>query len=58
VKLLFYWNINPKRFLKTEKPRVSEKEQSKKEHAKIKTDFFNTTENHKKAVLFEGITSF
>ncbi|MFW0736647.1 winged helix DNA-binding domain-containing protein [Flavobacterium sp. T12S277] len=30
----------------------------KKEHTKIETQFFNETENHKKAVLFEGIKSF
>jgi hypothetical protein len=30
----------------------------KKEHAKIETDFFNKTEQHKKEVLFEGIKAF
>ncbi|WP_374174366.1 winged helix DNA-binding domain-containing protein [Flavobacterium tructae] len=30
----------------------------KKDHAKIETQFFNETENHKKAILFEGIKSF
>ena len=30
----------------------------KKDHAKIETQFFNVTENHKKAILFEGIKSF
>ncbi|WP_264531702.1 winged helix DNA-binding domain-containing protein [Flavobacterium sp. N502540] len=30
----------------------------KKDHAKIETHFFNETENHKKAILFEGIKSF
>ena len=30
----------------------------KKDHVKIETDFFNETENHKKAILFEGIRSF
>ncbi|PXY44439.1 winged helix DNA-binding domain-containing protein [Flavobacterium hydrophilum] len=30
----------------------------KKDHTKIETDFFNETESHKKAVLFEGIKSF
>lgn len=29
-----------------------------KDHAKIETQFFNETENHKKAVLFEGIKAF
>jgi len=29
-----------------------------KDHAKIETQFFNKTENHKKAVLFEGIKAF
>lgn len=29
-----------------------------KDHAKIETQFFNETENHKKAVLSEGLTSF
>ncbi|WP_017495871.1 winged helix DNA-binding domain-containing protein [Flavobacterium sp. WG21] len=30
----------------------------KKDHAKIETQFFNETENHKKAILFEGIKPF
>lgn len=30
----------------------------KKDHVKIETDFFNENENHKKAILFEGIRSF
>jgi hypothetical protein len=30
----------------------------KKDHAKIETQFFNETETHKKAILFEGIKSF
>jgi hypothetical protein len=30
----------------------------KKDHAKIETQFFNVTENHKKAILFEGVKSF
>ena len=30
----------------------------KKDHTKIETQFFNETENHKKAVLFEGIKAF
>ncbi|MDW8851634.1 crosslink repair DNA glycosylase YcaQ family protein [Flavobacterium sp. MMLR14_040] len=30
----------------------------KKDHAKIETDFFNETEKHKKAILFEGIKTF
>ncbi|MDL2144068.1 winged helix DNA-binding domain-containing protein [Flavobacterium tructae] len=30
----------------------------KKDHAKIETHFFNETENHKKAILFEGIKPF
>lgn len=30
----------------------------KKDHAKIETDFFNETEKHKKAILFEGIKNF
>ena len=30
----------------------------KKEHTKIETQFFNETENHKKAILFEGIKTF
>lgn len=30
----------------------------KKDHAKIETQFFNETENHKKAILFEGIRPF
>ena len=30
----------------------------KKDHAKIETHFFNETESHKKAVLFEGIKAF
>lgn len=30
----------------------------KKNYTKIETRFFNETENHKKATLFEGITSF
>jgi hypothetical protein len=30
----------------------------KKDHVKIETQFFNETENHKKAILFEGIKSF
>ncbi|TDO95398.1 winged helix DNA-binding domain-containing protein [Flavobacterium sp. 245] len=29
-----------------------------KDHAKIETQFFNETENHKKAILFEGIKAF
>ncbi|MNQ99763.1 hypothetical protein D3C85_1155130 [compost metagenome] len=29
-----------------------------KDHAKIETQFFNETENHKKAVIFEGIKAF
>lgn len=29
-----------------------------KDHAKIETRFFNETENHKKAILFEGIKAF
>lgn len=30
----------------------------KKEHTKIETQFFNETENHKKAILFESIKTF
>ena len=30
----------------------------KKDHAKIETQFFNETEEHKKLILFEGIMSF
>lgn len=30
----------------------------KKDHAKIETQFFNETEDHKKLILFEGIKSF
>lgn len=30
----------------------------KKDHAKIETQFFNETEDHKKSILFEGIKSF
>jgi hypothetical protein len=30
----------------------------KKDHAKIETAFFNETESHKKAILFEGIKAF
>lgn len=30
----------------------------KKDHVKIETQFFHETENHKKAILFEGIRSF
>jgi hypothetical protein len=30
----------------------------KKDHAKIETQFFNETENHKKAILFEGTKAF
>ena len=30
----------------------------KKDHAKIETQFFNETESHKKAILFEGIKAF
>jgi len=30
----------------------------KKDHAKIETEFFNETEKHKKAILFEGIKAF
>ncbi|QSB27436.1 winged helix DNA-binding domain-containing protein [Flavobacterium sp. CLA17] len=30
----------------------------KKDHVKIETQFFNETENHKKAILFEGLKSF
>lgn len=30
----------------------------KKDHAKIETQFFNETEDHKKTILFEGIKSF
>ena len=30
----------------------------KKDHAKIETQFFNETENHKKAILFEAIKPF
>ncbi|WP_264535560.1 winged helix DNA-binding domain-containing protein [Flavobacterium sp. N1736] len=30
----------------------------KKDHAKIETEFFNETESHKKAILFEGIKAF
>lgn len=30
----------------------------KKDHVKIETEFFKETENHKKAILFEGIQSF
>lgn len=30
----------------------------KKDHAKVETQFFQETENHKKTILFEGIKSF
>lgn len=30
----------------------------KKDHAKIETQFFNETEDHKKSIVFEGIKSF
>ncbi|MDR7211259.1 winged helix DNA-binding domain-containing protein [Flavobacterium piscis] len=30
----------------------------KKDHAKIETQFFNETENHKKTILFKGLKSF
>lgn len=30
----------------------------KKDHAKIETQFFNETESHKKAIIFEGIKAF